>query len=295
MDATVTAIEELPPAVLVSVCLMVIVGIGLWAAGRQLLKPCVAVMGALLGGTGGWLIGEQLTLGPPPWACGLTLALIMACLAVLLFRVVITMTLAGVIAMAAPVGLLAAAQYQDLWPGSTDEEAPPIVATAEEAVRPVDPLTAFFERDRSAQLDTVEESLGFASEFAPETLDPETVDRISEARTFVEQVIEDAQAAWERTPVRLRAPILVSTVIGLLVGLVLGTFAPTTSTTIVTAFGGSLLWLTGLHTVLVHVGEPAAQIMPNTPAATAAVWLSIALFGVLIQWIFRAKPADTSP
>jgi hypothetical protein len=288
MDATVSAIQEMTPTVLVTVGLMLVIGIALWAAGRHVLKPCVAIMGGILGGAAGLAIGEQVSFGVPVWAISLAGCTLLACLAVLLYRVVITMTLAIVIATAAPMSLLAVSEWQ-----GDDAETVVVAGTVTEET--VDPLTAFFNRDRSGDMDAVAESLELASELSPETVDPDTVDRLNEARTFVERLIEDARETWESTPARLRGPILVSAVIGLLVGLVLGTFAPTASTSIVTAFGGSLLWLTGLHTVLVHVGEPAAQIMPNTPTATAVVWLAIALFGVLIQWIFRTKPADTSP
>ncbi|MHC5113386.1 MAG: hypothetical protein ACYTGP_03030, partial [Planctomycetota bacterium] len=89
--------------------------------------------------------------------------------------------------------------------------------------------------------------------------------------------------------------IAVSAAAGAVTGILFAALAPTISSSLVTAFGGSLMWLAGLRLIVAGTGLTGLEkLMPAGTGYTLVLWLIIALIGVAIQWTFRAKEADTS-
>jgi hypothetical protein len=61
---------------------------------------------------------------------------------------------------------------------------------------------------------------------------------------------------------------------------------------VVTALGGSVVMLTSGWTLAARAEIPQGPWMPTTPTHLLAWWLGLAVIGLGIQWMLRAKHAD---
>ena len=115
---------------------------------------------------------------------------------------------------------------------------------------------------------------------------------IQTARSYTESLLAALKDWWSRSPESIRPMMMVAAVVGMLAGLLFGTLAPSFSSTIVSAFGGALLWLAALRIVLAQTGDAIASRLPESVTALLIIWMVVSLLGVVIQWTFRPKPAD---
>ena len=99
-----------------------LVGFILWAAGGWILRPAVGALGLGLGALGGLLIWMETGIGPP-WAAPLVGGILVACVALLAYRL-----LAGGM-LAATLALLAATSSWSVLHLTEDGVPPPPVAT----------------------------------------------------------------------------------------------------------------------------------------------------------------------
>jgi hypothetical protein len=283
------AIQDLPLAGLIPVVLLIIVGIILWAAGRRVLRAGFAAAGLIIGGAVGWMLGNALTLGVSPWITALVLGIIVACIAALMYRVAVAGALALVFGIAAPMAVVTVAEIQGvdksiLQPIETEPDDGP-------APRELDEYDEFFAKEQTeGPISPPDETP--RGEGDPIDLSEEAAERLQQARSYAEQVRAGLQAWWDETPEKLRPAIIGAAVGGILLGVLFGALAPTLSAAVVTAFGGSLLWLSALRIVLTQIGEPVANWLPSQATWLLTLWLIISLIGVAIQWMFRPKPAD---
>ena len=79
---------------------------------------------------------------------------------------------------------------------------------------------------------------------------------------------------------------------GRLAGVLVGTLAGALRAKVVTAFGGSLLWLSCAGVLVAATDLPEGPWLPATPVAWLALWVITAVIGLAIQWTFRPKRAD---
>jgi hypothetical protein len=286
------AIQDLPLAGLIPVVLLIIVGIILWAAGRRVLRAGFAAAGLILGGAVGWVLGNALTLGVSPWITAAVLGIIVACIAALMYRVAVAGALALVFGIAAPMAVVTVAEIQGvdksiLQPIETEPDDGP-------APRELDELDRFFGDEDPLDGEGPISPPGEAGDDGAGEIDlsEEAAERLQQARSYAEQVLAGLQAWWDETPEKLRPAIIGAVVGGILLGVLFGALAPTLSAAVVTAFGGSLLWLSGLRIVVTQIGEPVTNWLPSQATWLLGLWLIISLIGVAIQWMFRPKPAD---
>jgi len=290
------AIQELPHAGAIPLALLVILGLMLWAAGSRVMRAGFAALGLLLGGAAGWVAGVSLHLdGVPAWATAAVGGVLLACLAVLIFRVAIAGALGIVLAVASGAGVVTVHEIQQQR-GEAPADAPQVIGESDPAELPgIDEANRWLfpdiipaEGEADAPPSTIQR-LGPAA-----GLSEATTDKLATAESYVERLLAAARAEWNATPEALRTLIIGAAIGGLLIGLLLGTLAPTASTTIVSAFGGSLLWLGGTRLLLLQASPETAALLPETASVTLLLWILIALGGVAIQWIFRPKEADKS-
>jgi hypothetical protein len=293
------AIQNLPLAGLIPVVLLIIVGIILWAAGRRVLRAGFAAAGLIIGGAVGWILSEAVGLGLSPWVGAAVIGIILACVAALMYRVAVAAALALVFGIAAPMAVVTVAEIQGvdksvLKPVESEPAGGPAAGEPDELdrffgespsqegasppgeQRPISPPAAAAEGGGGTDLD----------------LSKEAAERLQQARSYAEQVLEGLRAWWDETPQKLRPAIIGAAVGGILLGVLFGALAPNLSAAVVTSFGGALLWLSGLRIVVTQLGEPVANWLPSQATWLLGLWLIISLVGVAIQWMFRPKPAD---
>ncbi len=308
------AITELPVGGMIPVGLALIAGLLLWAAGRRILLGAFAAIGFVLGGAAGWMIGELMGLGMQIWIPAVVGGIVFACVAALASRLVVAVAFALTLGIAASLVTMTLAQIG----GSSDDQptqeqladpeglADPIpdIPLPEELAewldgidpgRPIqDPPEAQPER---APPDL---SLDLPLDLASETLG-DSLEIPAQAQRYVDHIqhiagqLKDAlKAKWATTPASARPTVIASALSGLLVGMLLGALARGFSAVVVTAFTGSLLWLSCAWTLASHLGVPEGPWMPGSSASWLVWWMVTAVIGLAIQWTMRRKRADKS-
>ncbi|MDY7107052.1 MAG: hypothetical protein SYC29_00290 [Planctomycetota bacterium] len=293
MNELSQAIQDLPLAGLIPVVMLIVVGIILWAAGRRVLRAGFAAAGLILGGAAGWILGDAVQLGVSPWITAAVLGIIIACVAALMYRVAVAGALALVFAVAAPMAVVTVAEIQGV-DKSVLQPVEPEDEPEGPAPRELDELDRFFGEAEEGEGPISPPGEPGDDEGGDGQIDltEEASERLDQARSYAEQVLEGLRAWWDETPEKLRPAIIGAAVGGILLGVLFGALAPTLSAAVVTSFGGALLWLSGLRIVVTQVGEPVVNWLPSQATWLLGLWLIISLIGVAIQWMFRPKPAD---
>lgn len=308
------AITDLPLAGLIPVGLALIGGLLLWAAGRRILLGAFAAIGLVLGGTAGWMIGELMGLGMQIWIPTVVGGVVFACVAALASRLVVAVAFALTLGIAASLATMTLAQIG----GSSDDQptqeqitdpeglAGPIpeIPLPEELAEWLDSI----DPDRSNQdppeaqperappglpldlpLDLASEALGDSLEI------PAQAQRYVDHIQHIAGQLKDAlKAKWATTPASARPTVIASALSGLLVGMLLGALARGFSAVVVTAFSGSLLWLSCAWTLASRAGLSEASWMPESSGSWLGWWMVTAVIGLGIQWTLRRKRADKS-
>jgi hypothetical protein len=293
MNDLTQTIQDLPLAGLIPVALVVIVGMILWGAGRRVLRVAFATLG-LIGGTGaGWLLLGSHDLGVSPWLPSLVLGVALACLGALVYRMALAAALALVCAVAAPAGVLTVGELQG------DHQAAPVGMAVEVAAEPDTPRTYDTREgpvvdEASVWLfDRLGEGEGaIPGSLAERGLDQMLPEKVAEARAEADRLVGVSQSWWEGTPEGLRPAIVGAAITGALAGLLAGTLLPAATAVVVSAFGGSLIWLSGLRVLMLRLEQPVEAWLPDSTAGFLVLWLIISLLGTAIQWTTRPKAAD---
>ncbi len=122
---------------------------------------------------------------------------------------------------------------------------------------------------------------------------PEQAQRyVDHIQQIAEQLKNAVKARWDATPTSARPSVIASALGGLLVGMLLGALARTFSAVVVTAFSGSLLWLSCAWTIANQLGAPEGPWMPGSSASWITWWLITSVIGLVVQWTLRRKPVD---
>jgi hypothetical protein len=301
--------------------LLAIAGLVIWLFGARVLRAVMATLGLMLGGTLGWGLGVEMhDIAPvPPWAMMLITGLTLACAAALAHRLLITGALMLVFGLAGPLAVWSTAdmtrpEFDVSWPGTEEGTSDPVTEIERPPPPPPDELDLWL--DGYASDDDAAEPAPEADEAPADTeaedgpawlrpmrraaqsiglTDEVMRQRAADARSFTGKLIAWASDAWSQTPQRMRTNLVGTAVIGLLVGLLLGTIAPRFSASLVTSAGGGLLWLTSGLAIVDGVGLSDASWMPASPLVWTTGWAVVAVIGLWIQWINRPRKADKSP
>ncbi len=312
MNELSQTIQEVPLAGLVPVILLIIVGLLMWTAGRKLLRPGFAAAGLLLGGAAGWLVGENINLGIPGWLVAIIVGIVVAAVASLAYRLAVASALAVVLGVASPMAVISINEMQGaiLREQPTDTELPEEPAVPEnerpdwlpdlpdypngedesEAVQErIDEIERWLHeriRDQMPGMPLQRDSIT-PNQF---TFNDEVAEHLEHVKNFAEAIASGIAEVWNQTPESLRPILVAATILGGLLGLLVGALIPVFSASVVTAFGGSLLWLFGVRILSERLADGA--MMPSSVRAWLVLWIIVSVIGLCIQWMFRPKQAD---
>jgi hypothetical protein len=292
-------IHDLPLGSWIPIILLVICGLALWAAGGRLLRPAFGALGLVVGAAAGGILGTAVNFGLPAWMIAILGGLVLGGTALLAYRLAVAAGLAMVLAIALPLALWSMADPEAVreMAGGGPQDHP--TAIAGEVAEP--------ERD---ELDEwIKDITGQGADEAPDQAagedspgdegarDPSPLDlarQVDEARNLADQLLEKAQALWESTPVEWRGRLIGAAVVGGVIGLLLGTLAAGLSASLVTSFGGTLMWLTGVWAGASRLGISEEPWLPRGPLMWLVLWVVLAVIGLAIQWTIRPREDDKS-
>ena len=280
MSEIAEAIQQLPGKSWVPILVIIAIGVVLWAAGGRLLRTAFALLGFLIGAAVGWLLGHAVELGAPAGLVALIAALVVACVATLAFRAAVATGLAAIVAVAAPMSIWAVADIKGLESAVSEPLASPEPSVEAPAEPEMDEIDRWLAEVRG---DTIEE--------AGVELEAEVAETIAAAKTLIEHVVDQFQVVWDRVPEDLRSRMLGATIVGGLIGFLVGTLATAFSASLVTAFAGSMTWLVGGWSALSKAGVDGPWV-PTGPAGWMVLWLAVGIIGLAVQWTVRVKAAD---
>lgn len=288
-------LQELPASGLIPIVLIVVLGIFLWAAGKRILRGGFAALGLIIGGMLGWLVGDMLNLGAGAWIAAVVGALVLACIAALAFRFAIAAVMAVILGIAAPLCALTVAEVQAARAGRSLHDGEVHNLATDKIVEWWEkPGVADAREQISDQIKSMSDALSSTAESAKTApvLPEEAKVHIEEIRRFSQRMIDAIEEKWSQTPESLRPTLIVSAVCGGILGLILGAIASSLSAVVITALGGSLLWLSGLQILALRLSVPDGPWMPATGTSWLIVWLITSAIGFGIQWTFRKRRAD---
>lgn len=286
-------LKDLPWSGLIPVSLIVIMGLLLWAAGRRVFRAGFAIVGLIVGSCVGLVVGESLGVGFPSWILALIAGVVLACIAALMYRLAVAGLMMMIFAIAAPMGVITSLELQARRAGVPLKQG--------EVRNPaVDPFAEWLgepehsePRDAaSAATQSVGDSFNRGLERAKDALGEQAREGLGVLQEYGRRLVEALKTEWNRVPEKARPTLILSLVVGGVVGLLLGAIAPTFSAALVTALGGSLLWLTGARVLAVRFGVPEGPWLPRSGLAWMSVWLITTLLGLIIQWTTKQRPAD---
>lgn len=254
-------------------------GLALWLAGRKLVKPAFALLGAAAGGLLGvvalpasGLAGSLPVSLPPTWVglgAGALLGLIIA-LAAFRMALIVVSALAGS-ALATLISVVALGLQ-----AAPTAESPPL--TTQQLLLegvPVEGETVEGETDSSDEPET--ERADENTEDAPEGISTE------KARAFLSELSDQIRETyWEPVPEWKRASVLGASFFGLILGGALGLLMPKKSATLITAFAGAGLWIPSIASIAAWAGVPAGWL-DRTPLQWLVIWIVVSIVGVIIQ------------
>lgn len=320
------AIHDLPLASLIPVGLLLAVGLLLWAAGRKVLRAGFAIAGLVIGAGLGWILPSATGLNVDPWIPAFVLGVIVACVAALTHRLAVAGALAVVIGVAAPMAVsvvdevMQGEHQPDAEMAPSDGEAAENAGEAErDEPNGPDEYDLFFgtddpssggimERPEFAD-DPMEEDAGdsadgdWRSDLQDAAVDEAARDaaervgiedeQLDAVKEHAKRILSGIKEWWMSQPDRLRPALISAGIAGFILGILVGTVAPMASASAVTAFGGSLLWLSSARVMAVSLGLGGGWL-PQSATVNLIIWIIVAIIGIGIQWTLRRKQADES-
>ena len=283
VNEIVAAIQNHPLWAHAGLFTLLIAGAMLWIAGRRVLKPTFAVLGALAGGFLGNAIvpgmGIDSMFGLSGGMAGAAVGGALGALAaILIFRVAI-----GVLAAIVVSGLaiLAASIFIQT------SEPPPSVTDAPSESALVEPENSLDE-DSSTWRDGLRDDV---TQGAKDIAAGE-----KEAGQFVTDLYRGLKAElWDPLEAGDKMLLTSSGLAGFVGGLALGVFAPKKTTALVTAFAGAGMWLPALYFLSQSLDLPGKAMFERKPIEWLAIWLVISMTGLFIQWQGLKKKDESRP
>ena len=279
VNELIAALREHPSWAHTGLFIALVTGVMLWASGRRVLKPAFAVIGALLGGFLGHAtvpaVGFDELFGFRGDIVGSVGGGMLGGLAALLiFRLAIGVLASGVLA---GLGILVAAVLIQMNPAPPTEtiesEASPFVE-----VRPTTP-------------DEDEEN-GLPSSLGDMTFE-DAQDAAADPGAFAKDLLVGLKAeTWDPLTTQQRALLAGGGFVGLLLGLGFSVFFPKKSTAMVTAFAGAGIWLPSVYLIFQALEVPGRAILERSAVQWTAIWIGVALTGLLIQTVGLKERGD---
>ncbi len=289
MSDLIHSIQSMPLAGLVPVVMLLIAGLVLWMAGRQILRGAFILMGLLLGALIGLLLDDSWQTGLPGWVLPVLVGVVLAVLAGVTYRLAAAAMMAIVLGMACPLTVIAVNEWQV-------ERGKGVTAEGDENIEVRHSLEKYQDGLDKAGTEAREVTESLAQRTvdaaAKHGFEEEAAAGIERVKTFGSAVAQSIKQRWEGTPERLRPMVLLSAVVGAMTGLIIGFIARRFSDCGVTAMLGAAIWLGAANVIALRAGVPDGPWMPRSTIVWMAVWLIVAIIGLSIQWARRPKPAD---
>lgn len=272
VNQVVAAIQNHPLWAHAGLITLLIAGAMLWIAGRRVLKPIFAVLGALAGGFLGNAIvpgmGIEGMFGLSGGMAGAAVGGALGALAaILIFRVAIGVLAATVVS---GLAILAASIFIQ-----TSEPVPAEVPEGSESAL-VEPEHSLDEDSASWKDELREDLTQGAKDIAAGEREP---------GQFVTDLYRGLKAElWDPLEPGDKMLLTSSGLAGFVAGLALGVFAPKKTTALVTAFAGAGMWLPAVYFLSQSLDLPGKAMFERTPVEWLAIWLVISMTGLFIQW-----------
>jgi hypothetical protein len=302
---------DLPASGVIPVLLIGIVGLLLWLAGHRVLRTGIAGLGFVCGLALGWIVVDVLGRPVEPWFGGCVTGIMFALIGAFASKLIISVAMAALLALASPLITLSIAEFGGLKVGENsisardedsdhDSQAEPsstkegdddadsgLLAESDELNAAIDILMT----DQQGKIDEIKSRIEVMRERLPE-IDAGTQGHIDHVQGVAADVLDALWSRWTDADQRLRLTLLASALIGGLLGLLFGTLSPRFSGSIVTALAGSLIVLVCAWIVLMRAQAPWPSWLPASPVGWSICWMCTAIIGLSIQWTFRRRPAD---
>ena len=238
-------------------------------AGGRLLKPAVGLGFGLIGAGCGLLIAQSLSMSISPLIIAAFCGVISAIVAVFAAKFTILLTLGISSAVMAPVLTWHIAELGD---GAAIIKDVIEAATNETAANP-SPSTA-------PTLEAAEDAVTAA--FTMIT---------SDMARAVRSGISSANAGWDAIPIAPRLMLVGSAIVGLLIGLLIGTFMPFHASVIVTSASGSILLVEAVRN-FVALAWSQSSLSSVTPTMLMFSTIGIAIAGLGLQLTLFRKDSS---
>ena len=269
---------------LVSFGVALLAGAVLWSIGALVLRAAIALAGLVLGAMIGWLTWVETGGAFPLWAVLLTFAVVLGCVSLLIHRLLV----AGLLA-----AILSATCFISIWSILAFSSAPDV-----EQATPPAPLVDFGhlliggEQDRTASSttpDTTSTDDGLQDLLPAAARQADAVRRELAARTT------HLWSEWKLLEPGMQLSIVGSVLGGLLLGLLVATFARRTAAVIVTAVIGSILMLVALSRLLGMAGAPMQQLMEAWILLPVVLLAVLSIVGMFVQVTLARRRAGQEP
>jgi len=252
-------------------------GLILLMAGGRLLRPAVGLAGGLFGAGCGLLLAPSLALDVSPYIIALITGIIAAVIAVGIAKFAILLVLAIGFAISTPVITWHIAGF-----GNGDEVIANVIDAATTDAPNIEPqsepVPELSEESTPPELSTTS-ALGIAFEMLTD-----------HAGVAMRAGIRRANGAWDVIPAGPRVMLVGAAIAGLLLGLLLATFMPQFSASIVTACAGSVLLVEAMRNgaAIIWSQQEFAAITPNV---LLLLYAGLAIAGLGLQLtLFRRPP-----
>lgn len=281
VNQIVAAIQQHPLWAHAGLLTLLVAGAMLWIAGRRVLKPIFAVLGALAGGFLGSAIvpgmGIDSMFGLSGGMAGAAVGGALGALAaILIFRVAIGVLAATVVSGLAVLGASIFIQTREPAPTELDVKADSESALVEQEGTEDQPSLL-----PDAVRDQVKQGVG------------EVASGEKKPGQFVTDLYRGLKAElWDPLEGGDKMLLTSSGLAGFVAGLALGVFAPKKTTALVTAFAGAGMWLPALYFLSQSLDLPGKAMFERTPVEWLAIWLVLSMTGLFIQWQGLKKKKD---
>ena len=269
---------------LVTFVLAILAGGVLWGLGAVVLRAGIALAGLALGALIGWLTWLETGGSFPLWIILLVFALAVGLVGLLIYRLLLAGLLSGILAS---VGLVTVWSMLTFVP-STDQ------SSVEDRTTPAPLIDVGLLLVGSSERSGAEATPNGEGE-ARDVL-PAAAQRAEAVRRALVARISNLWGQWQLLAPRTQLAVVGSILGGILLGLVLATFARKTSAVIVTAVVGSVLIISSASRLLAMTGAPMHQIMEAWVLLPTVALAVLTIVGVLVQMtLLRRRVVNQEP
>ena len=269
---------------LVTFVLAILAGGVLWGLGAVVLRAGIALAGLALGALIGWLTWLETGGSFPLWIILLVFALAVGLVGLLIYRLLLAGLLSGILAS---VGLVTVWSMLTFVP-STDQ------SSVEDRTTPaplIDVGLLLVGSSERSGAETTPNGEGEARDVLPAA-----AQRAEAVRRALVARISNLWGQWQLLAPRTQLAVVGSILGGILLGLVLATYARKTSAVIVTAVVGSVLIISSASRLLAMTGAPMHQIMEAWVLLPTVALAVLTIVGVLVQMtLLRRRVVNQEP